>query len=472
MMKHGPKMCSANIRDTHELSSRENWPLGLMVAILIATACSLGWMIASENWLFVAAVLCLLLLLVRPIEVVLGLYAFLIPFESMTTMGNSTGPTATLLRYAGVIALLVTLGVGWLGERIIRPPKAALFWSLFILWAAVSIQWAIDPKLALLRLPTSLGLWLLYLAMVSVRVTAKEFSWITLLTMLGGCSASLYSAYTFFRTGSAIGRASIGEGSTLSDPNFFAATLLLPLSLASGEAFSGRGWSRRALFLAGTGVIGLAVFLTMSRGALAAVATIAFVFLLRLRLNWRLLLPVIVLGAGLLFMPRLFFERMQEATTSRVSGRQDIWLVGIHSLESYGAFGAGADNFSRAYERYAGTASFFAGDQRDAHNIYLSTAVEFGILGLLFLFKAVRSHLRAFPRPTRNIPTSARLVAFEAACWGMLVAGFSLDLLWRKAFWLVWALSIMAIQVERENEQLCDTESRSSRLLTPKRWPF
>ena len=109
--------------------------------------------------------------------------------------------------------------------------------------------------------------------------------------------------------------------------------------------------------------------------------------------------PVAVLAVGLLFMPRLFFERMHEATTSRVSGRQDIWLVGIHSLQSYGAFGAGTDNFSRAYGKYAGTALFFAGDRRDAHNIYLCTAVEFGILGLLFLFEAVRSHMQAFPLP-------------------------------------------------------------------------
>jgi len=73
---------------------------------------------------------------------------------------------------------------------------------------------------------------------------------------------------------------------------------------------------------------------------------------------------------------------------------------------------------------------------------------------VLFLFLAVRSHLRAFPRPTKNILTSARLVAFEAACWGMLIAGFSVDILWRKAFWFVWALSVVAIHVQRENEQL------------------
>jgi O-antigen ligase len=123
-------------------------------------------------------------------------------------------------------------------------------------------------------------------------------------------------------------------------------------------------------------------------------------------------------------------------------------------------FGAGLDNFSNAFEKYVGTSRFSVGDRRASHNIYLTVAVEFGILGILFLFEAVRSQMRAFPRPTRNMLTSSRLVAFEAACWGMLIAGFSLDILWRKAFWFVLALSAGAIHVQRENEQLNAPVSR------------
>jgi O-antigen ligase len=457
-------MLSTTIRDSHKSFWARNWHLNWQVAALVVTACYLGWMIASENWLFVVGLCALLLLIVRPIELALGLYAFLIPFESMTTMDTGAGQTETLLKYVGLLALFVTLGVGWLRERIIRPPRTALFWSLFVLWGGVSTLWAIDQEWALQRLPTVLGLWLLYMAIVSVRLTAKEFSCITLLTILGGLGASMYSAYMFFGTGRAIGRVSLAEGSTLSDPNFFAVTLLLPLSLSFGGVLSSRTWLRRGLFLAGTGVIALAVFLTMSRGALAAVAAITVVFLLRLRLNWRLLLPVVAAGVALLFMPQLFFERLHGAARDRMASRQDIWQIGIHSLKSYGAFGAGLENFQHAFQRYAGTSRFSVGDQRNSHNIYLCVSVEFGILGMLFLFLAVRSHLRAFPRPTKDILISAKLVSFEAACWGMLIAGFSVDILWRKSFWFAWALSVGAIQVQRKNEQLSDPVSPSSGL--------
>src|ERR1700757_2768761 len=126
--------------------------------------------------------------------------------------------------------------------------------------------------MALDRLPTAMGLWLLFMAVVFVRMNAKELSWIVLLTILGGLGASTYSGYMFVRTGGAIGRASLAEGSTLSDPNFFATALLLPLSLSFGGVLSRRTWPRRTLFLACTGVIAFGVFLTMSRGALAAVA--------------------------------------------------------------------------------------------------------------------------------------------------------------------------------------------------------
>jgi O-antigen ligase len=450
---------SSTISDPRETFSARTRHLNLQAATLVVIACSLGWMIASENWLFVAGMFGLMLLLVRPLEVALGLYAFLIPFESMTTMENSTGPTATLLRYVGLLALFLTFGVGWLRERVTRPPRTALFWSLFVLWGGISTLWAIDQRTALHRLPTAVGLWLLYMAIVSVRMTAKEFSWIVLLTILGGLGASFYSGYMFLRTGGAIGRVSLTEGSSLSDPNFFAAALLLPLSLSFGGVLSSHTWARRTLYLTGTGVIAFAVFLTMSRGALAAVATIAFIFLLRLRLNWKLLLPVAVTGTALMFMPQLFFERMQEVSTTRMAGRQDIWQVGINSLRSYGVFGAGLDNFSHAFEKYVGTSRFSVGDQRASHNIYLTVAVEFGILGVLFLFEAVRSHMRAFRRSTINSLASPRLVAFEAACWGMLIAGFGLDILWRKAFWFAWALSVGVMHVQRESEQLSDSIS-------------
>jgi O-Antigen ligase len=418
----------------------------------MALACGLGLTIAIERWLFVAGALGLLLLTVWPMEAALGAYALLIPFESLTTLAPSPGPQATLLRYLGLLAIFVIFGVGWLRGRIVRPPKAALYSGLLILWCAATSIWAIDSNLAIRRLPTALGLWLVYFAIVSVRVTQQELSRIRLMIILGAACAAAYANAAFLLGEGVVGRVSIGGGVDEADPNFFAATLLLPLSLAFGDVLSSRTWSLRGLYLALTGMIVLTVFLTMSRGALLGVLTTTLVFLVRVRLNWRVFLPVAVLCAALLWVPQMFFQRLEEAPGSRGAGRLDIWIAGAHSLASYGLIGAGLENFPNAYTEYAGHARFYQGGHRAAHNIYLATSVELGFFGLILLVIFLALHLREF-KSRGALTLSSQVIAFEAACWAMLVAGSSLDLLWSKSFWLVWALPASALHAIREDKQ-------------------
>lgn len=431
----------------------ENRRFGLLVATTMAVACALGLTIAFEKWLYVAAAMALLMLLVWPIELTVGLYALLLPFEPMTGTGAGSGPSDTLLRYVGLAALAVVPVVGFLRSRLVKPPRAALFWTLFVSWCGLSVFWAINQQEALLRLPTAVGLCLLYLGIVSVRITDKELSRIVTLCMLGGSVASLYAIELFLASGSSLGRASLVDGSTQADPNVFAATLLLPLSLAFGEVLATRLWLRRLIFLVGVGAMTIAIFLTMSRGALVDAAVIVIVFAARLRLNWRLLVPIGVLGAALLFMPSMFYERVQDVSHDRVSGRWDIWEAGAHSLTKYGVLGAGLSNFADAYQEFAGTARFYSGEKRASHNVYLTTSVELGIFGILTLFAALRSHFKELPRPARNSLYSIRSFALEAACWAMLTAGLSLDLLWNKAFWFVWALPMMAKHMGQEHDK-------------------
>ena len=424
----------------------------VMVAVSIALACGVGVTVATEKWLFLGTIFVVILVLVWPVEVVLGLYAFLIPFETITTLTDSSGSNTTLLWYLGLASICVLFVTGWLRGRFVTPPRAALYWSLFILLGALTCMWSIDQNMAVRRLPTTLSLWLLYIALASVRISKRELSWITFLTILGGFCASVYAAYIFFRAGGPVGRVAIGGGSQEADPNFFAATLLLPFSLAFAKVIDSSTWTRKLFALAATGMITLGLFLTMSRGALVAMSAMVLVFVFRLRLNWRLLIPITVLGAALMLMPNLFFERVQDVAQTRGAGRLDIWTAGIESLQSYGIFGAGLENFPNAYTEYAGRERFYQGGHRAPHNIYLCAAVEFGILGILLLLAAVVSQLRALKvwNTTLNV---VQVVSFEAACYGILVAGFTLDVIWRKAFWLIWAMPAIAGHCLAENKQ-------------------
>jgi hypothetical protein len=53
----------------------------------------------------------------------------------------------------------------------------------------------------------------------------------------------------------------------------------------------------------------------------------------------------------------------------------------------------------------------------------------------------------------RGTAVFAPAVACEAACWGMLVMGFSLGVLWLKAFWFSFALLSIAVRIGRERQQ-------------------
>lgn len=433
------------------LRSGHDWYAAAPLIIVLAFAAALGCLTAKGCWLAVCAGFAALLLLVRPIHVVVGLYAFLIPFEEKATIAGN-GSQDTILRYIGLLAIVLILGVGALQNRLRTPPRTAWMWSGFVVWAIFTSLWCINGEDALARIPTAIGMWLLYLVIVSIRLTSDELSAISMATILGGTAAALYSSYTFFR-GGAIARASMSEGLDLSDPNFYAFSLLLPFALAFGMVLSGRGWFRKLVALAATGAITFGIFLTMSRGALVGILVMIVVFLVRLRFSWRNILPLGIALAGIPLMPQSFFDRMHSTTTSRISGRQDIWVVALHSLKSYGFLGAGLDNFGNAYMQYAGTARYFVGQRMASHNIYLTIAVEFGIVGCILVFLAVRLHLSGFSKLLRHSGRPIGLVAFEAGSWGILVAAFSLDVLWRKAFWFTWALSAGALHVaQREAE--------------------
>jgi O-antigen ligase len=379
------------------------------------------------------------------------------------------------LWYAGGVAIVVLVSIGLIRQCIIKPPRASLFWLLLVLWGAISALWAIKPEDSVMRIPTAVSLCLLFLAAVSVRISRKELSWITLMAVAGGCTAGLYSAYEYFHGNAMLGfegnRASLVAGSELADPNVFAASLLLPLSIAFGEVLSCRGRLRRMFMLGATGAIAFAVFLTMSRGALLSLLAMAFVFFRRLRLNWRMFIPVGIAAATLLAVPNLFFHRFEEAAATRGAGRLDIWEAGLRALGHYGVTGAGLENFGDAYTQYAGSATFFRGFGRAAHNIYLGTSVELGILGIVLLLAAIVSHLRSVQRLQRSMNhlPPAELVALEAACWAMLTAGFFLDLLWRKVFWFSWILLVLTMNAWQRNREL---RRRQFEIAPDYQWPY
>jgi O-antigen ligase len=221
------------------------------------------------------------------------------------------------------------------------------------------------------------------------------------------------------------------------------------MAFAIGGVVDARRRVKRWLLLCALIIIVAGLLVTMSRGAVLGAAAIMLVYFYRYRASWRKLVLIFApLFSLLLLMPTYFFARWQEASTTGGAGRLDIWRAGLMALKEHIFWGAGLGNFPVAYNRFAGYAPRFAGFNRDAHNTCLAIATELGLVGLLLFAAAIFSQFRA-AGDARRSPVPPLLVAAEAACYAILVAGMFGTFLWDKTFWFSWMLLMLVSQVEK-----------------------
>jgi O-antigen ligase len=426
-------------------------PSGIVGFLAVSCALLIGWLVGVGNWRTGAVLVAIPVVLMWPVQIALGSYAFLVPFDSGALMQGDGSSGRTLVFFVGAAASCVLIATGVAGKRLRWPPREAWWWIVFVAWCSATTFWAIDENVALRHLPTAVACLGLYLAVVCVEVKREEFDRIAGFTVLGACIAALYASWLFY---GGIGwaattlRASLISGDVELNPNVFATRLLLPLALSIAGCFAAKSGVWRAVALAGCAALGLGALLAMSRSVLLAILVMAAVFLLRLGVTRRMLTVFAVFGVLALFTPAALFLRITKTAADRGAGRLDIWQVGFEALKHYGLFGAGLSNFPVAYSLYAGFAPHFKGYLRDPHNIYLGIAVEYGVVGVVLFFLAIRSQMWAVKRVYgENRQANIWVVACEASGWSILAACLFENLMWEKSFWLGWIMLTLATQL-------------------------
>lgn len=427
------------------------------VLLILASAVAIGYTVGEGKWQYTLVLVALGCVLWWPVQMSLGIFALLVPFDFIPLLGGKSGTTLTF--YVGAASIGILLVEGFMNRRLEMPSRAALWWVLFAAWATVTIEWAMDTEAVILRLPTMLALVVFYLVTASFRITKKEFYATATMAVMGGCLAAIYAAINFYQGGgfqtNQGNRASLVVANNALDPNYFAASLLLPLSLTIAGFLSTRSWTKRMVFMGVIFAIALALLLSMSRGAMVAVVVMTFVYFRRLRVKKGLLIfacAVCVLAIAMVGVPERFYSRWEGASASRGAGRLDIWLVGWAAAKDHGFIGAGLANFPVVYDTYKAAAEVFRGEGRAPHNIYLEVTVELGLVGFLLFVLALRSQMqeaRAAGVAAKDAPPelSNFLVACEATCWGMLACGFFLGILWFKMFWLCWIFMSLMVKL-------------------------
>ena len=423
----------------------------------------LAWAIAGEYWrsLVLVCLVAISPIVVRwPVVVGFGAFALVLPFDSVSVIADTGGATAT--KFVGIAVTGALLLTGIIQRRLVRPPLVALWVTVLVFWAVLSLAWAADVDRARTPAMTAVSLLAMYLVAASYTVSEAELTTVCWLALIGGALAAAGGVVLGFDPDSGqTGRGTLSLGESSANPNAVAQSLLLPFAIGIGM-FSGsrRTWTT---VVAGVGIAAIAagIFLTMSRGSLFAVAVTICVCLYRYRARPRVLVVVAILAALLPAMPDLFFHRAESVFTGEDAtgaGRTEIWKIGVHSLDRFSVIGVGFANFAAAYDQYAYPAF---GRSRVAHNMYLSTWVELGIVGLVLLALVLRGHWRLTKHakiPSSQVPLAP---ALEAACIGFAVVGFFGDALWDKMFWTQWIL-IIWLSRTRHDRLISESSARGT----------
>ena len=376
----------------------------------------------------------------------LVVYVALIPVEALLVLG----PVGTLTRLVGIVFF-----GGYLLRRMggLRMDAMPLVGWAFLVWAAMSAMWALDPAIAFTELVTVFQLALITVVIADL-VSDQPRSVQTILW-----------AYT----GSAVVVAVIGIVEYVAGNGFggdrasaFAeqgpahlAAVLLPAFFFLAFQLTNR--QRRAAVGLALLLVFTAILLSGTRSAWLAIAVTALVGLLP-RVGRRAILPATLLGLAFLAILQvpevgaLYADRLSSALSTGGAGRVDIWAVGLSIITRNPIIGVGFANFPTAFTPEAIRATEVPGlnlgilvPATAPHSILIGTLAELGVVGLLLL---AGFFISIFRRPGYGALSSpVKIILF-----GLLVQAFFLDLLERKQVWLIIAL-ILGLGVAEMKER-------------------
>ncbi len=379
-------------------------------------------------------------------------------------------PLTRLLGMLLVFSWLASVTVGENRGRKLFESNGLLFLILlFIFWVTLSTLWAADSGEAVGAAARYAPNAILFLVIYAALRTRSQAMWI-IGALLAGALIAAASGVVSPVGGDVEGRLSGSFGNA----NETGAALAVGVALAGGLAFALRG--HPALQLAAT--IGvplsmLALFLTVSRGGIVALAAIlvAGVFVAGPRRGT--VLAAAALGAmmAVVYFGAFAGEQAREHLfqSDGGTGRTDIWRVGWRMVEANPAVGVGAGNFQNSSVHYLlepgaiERADFIVDEPKVAHNTYLGVLAELGVVGLALFLAIIGASIASLWRAAQTFGASGDREmdllsrAVLIALIGFLTAAFFGSREFSNQLWLLLALGpallgLARLQLDRFGE--------------------
>lgn len=384
------------------------------------------------------------------------------------------GPGLRVGRVAGGLALAVIAYVLLTrGRQELRPNGLLAAVAGYGIWTLASAFWAGDTG----PVTTALFSYLLAIAyMLSFALLVRGTQQLRQIftTLAFGSLVFGLVSFATYSAGGADDRAAGLQG----DPNYFAVyqVIALPAALVLA-ALTNRPQVRLALY----GVVGVIVLSVVSSLSRTGLIALTGVVLATLFLPWRaffrrpsqkvsyaISLTVASAAAAALGATALI-SRIQALLEpgedgDRGSGRSDLWRAAWHGFKENEVFGLGAGNFrTRSLDLLQSTPGVdttknYVRAGREAHNAYLGTLTELGIVGLaLFLLVIgltatylVRSARRSRRAGRRDLERFS--FALLVSLFGFLLSALTLSNELGKPLWIIAGLALALDVITRSPE--------------------
>jgi hypothetical protein len=395
-------------------------------------------------------------------------YVALVPLNDL--MPTHTGASVLKLLAIVLAAALVLSMIA--KQRTSTPSRAVFAWLVATAYLGATTFWAIDSMTALTAYAQSCSFVLLYVVLALYPIEPRDMKLVLACALGGALAAVLYGELAFHQSPLNEGaRLYIGNADIGIDPNFFASSLLLPISLALVLFLQARRILTKFLWFVALAALFGGFVISGSRGA--GIAMVAIVVFVLWRLPYKRELGLLVLSAFIVTIGSPLGQRLMSSDVTSGDGRFDIWKVGIASLRQYWLQGAGVGNFNEAFNQYflAVPHQPLAWD-RVSHSTPLQLAVECGIFGLLLIMGAWFFIFRELADERGDDLIVAVCTGVRAGILGLFVAGFSINLLWEKYTWLAFSLSALMYSAlhyreERMRVRAASREAATIRAMRP-----
>jgi O-antigen ligase len=329
---------------------------------------------------------------------ILGLVLLILVFGPLAT-GAVRTPDFLVIQALTMGVLLLWVLRLWIKPRpqLLWPP-ICWFATAFTLYAIGRYLTADIEYVARLEMIRVVVYFFLFLAIIN-NLHRQEYGHLIILTLIFlAVAISFYAIYQFITGSDKVwtfikpykGR---GTGTYIS-PNNLAGflELLLPSGLAWMLVSRAKAVTKVFVGYASL-VIAAGIAVTLSRGSWIATVLVLILFfgLLVTHRMYRLpsvVLLLLILGAGLYFVPRAYFfkARIKQTTANdqfQDSARFDLWRPAVRLWEENIWWGIGPNHYNYRFRTYRPQTEQRQPDR--AHNDYLNTLTDWGIVGVLLV---------------------------------------------------------------------------------------